>query len=283
MKRTTFVVPYKLQPRDMKRTAHVEPLHRIRPLLKALGYQTKNVAEAVKAFQKFRGLPVTGWVGQRTWRALSESDSGFRCGRPDEIMIDGRPQWPKRPLGNVEAYWVSWCISGSLPGISNDTFDEAVHWAFLQWKAVCGLLPYRIDDAIAADILITVAALGGPGGVLADSMLPYQAGQVKQRYDTGERWVYSATPAEREIDLGRVIAHELGHGLGLPHTTESGNLMNPTYSRTIRGPVGAWESAEARKRYGVSVIPPTTPPSGGTIPTIFCGPSVPEIRVVYKP
>lgn len=245
---------------SLKRTEHVVDLAEIKAALKARGYQTKNVKAAVKAFQDIHGLPVTGWVGNRTWRAMN----GLRlCGVPDHVIIDGRPQWPKVVRNGESGYWVGWYLQQSLPSLSDEVFRSAIQWAFGQWASVCGLRPYQAESAAAANVRITVANLGGPGGVLADSELPYSNRQVKQRYDSTERWVYEAQPQDNVIDVGRVVAHELGHAFGLGHTDEPGNLLNPTYSTRIRGPVGKWELSEMKKRYGEPVVATPTPPGGG--------------------
>ena len=58
----------------------------------------------------------------------------------------------------------------------------------------------------------------------------------------------SERPSGGSIDLVRVVAHEMGHALGLPHGP-SGNLMQPTVDARIRRPK-SWDIAEIQRRYG---------------------------------
>jgi hypothetical protein len=100
--------------------------------------------------------------------------------------------------------------------------------------------PY-VERADEANILITVAPLGGPMGVLADCQLvPCNIGdknnvQMLMRADRSEQWVWANTPSGMAIDWQRVFAHEWVHGLGLPHIKTPNSLLNPTYNPRIRG------------------------------------------------
>lgn len=96
-----------------------------------------------------------------------------------------------------------------------------------------------VEDAGQADIVVKVDPLGGPMGVLAQcTLVPcgIRRGQFQGllQADQFEQWVWAATPSGLAIDWQRVFAHEILHGLGLPHITTPRSLMLPTYSTTIR-------------------------------------------------
>lgn len=151
-------------------------------------------------------------------------------------------------------------------------------------KAACDDISSRIevdfsfvDDASQADIVIKVDPLGGPLGVLAQcTLVPcgIQRGQFQGllQADQFENWVWAASPSGLAIDWQRVFAHELTHGLGLPHINVPGSLMLPTYSTTIRtlqtGDVDALVML-GYKRRSVSVPNPGVPsgPAAGKRPT----------------
>ena len=156
---------------------------------------------------------------------------------------------------------VSWHTAGGLKGISAADFKAAAEEAWGYWAAVCGIRPNYSTNDRTANVLMHAADLGGPGGTLADSMLPCgltaNNKQMEQRYD-GENWQIAETPTGGKLDLVRVICHELGHALGSDHIA-AGNLLAPTYNPRVRRPQ-AGDVAEMVKRYG----PPRTdqPPTG---------------------
>lgn len=157
---------------------------------------------------------------------------------------------------------VTWAIAATLPGFAMDAFRLAIDEAWSYWTAVCGIRPMMLVGA-SANITIGLQT-AGPGGVLADCELPCGASigsKVRMRIDTSEAWVIAENPPGNKVDLVRVVAHELGHALGIPHIG-AGNLMAPTYSSSIRRP-RAGDAAEAVARYGlpVPISPTPSPPS----------------------
>lgn len=166
----------------------------------------------------------------------------------------------------------TWAIIADIPGLARESFKQAAVAAWARWSAVCGIVPRMVEAENQANVLIGIQTIG-PGGVLADSELPCGATmqtQLRQRYDSAEDWVVSDNPPSNKIDLVRVMCHEIGHVIGIPHIG-TGNLMAPTYSRTVNKPV-AGDIAEAVARYGLPV------PVAQPIPT----PSVPagELREI---
>jgi hypothetical protein len=92
----------------------------------------------------------------------------------------------------------------------------------------------------------------GPGGVLAHCFYPppVNAGAIAGdcHFDDAETWV---TPAlgGAGIDAVTVIAHEIGHGLGLDHSTDPNALMYPFYS-SRRAYLGYDDIAGIVAKYG---------------------------------
>lgn len=121
-----------------------------------------------------------------------------------------------------------------------------------------------------ANIYVIQQRLDGAFGVLADCEIPpvnatSGTTRLRMRLDDSESWVISETPGPNQIDLYRVILHELEHGHGLGHKPASITepaLIAPTYSRTLRN-LQAADKAELVRRYGdspVAVVPaPATP------------------------
>lgn len=177
------------------------------------------------------------------------------CGTDDTAAAAGAMcKWPSLN--------VTWTIVADLPGFARESFKNAAALAWLWWSEVCGIRPSYVDSPQFANVLMGVQTIG-PGNVLADSELPCGVtmnSQLRQRYDTAEAWVVSENPPPNRIDLVRVICHELGHVIGIPHIG-TGNLMAPVYSLAIRKPVSG-DIAEAVARYGLPTSPPPAPPPG---------------------
>lgn len=157
-------------------------------------------------------------------------------------------QWPHSEL--------TWSIRDGLPGIAEDSYAAIVGESFKRWTDVCGLRTRRVVSG-RGNIEFTVQTIG-PGGVLADCQLPYPgitpSHTLLCRVDTAENWVAANNPQPNQIDLYRVLCHELGHGIGISHLPEnSGALMAPFYSAKIAVPQVP-DIEQARARYGARVV-----------------------------
>ncbi len=160
-------------------------------------------------------------------------------------------KWDKRHL--------LWCIVDWIPTIERPVQALVFQQSFAAWSAVCGLTFNQTTDADSADFLILTREIDGEGGTLATHQLPHKDRPLRGFYDLEDKWGTIQPPTSVRIDLGTVAKHEIGHGVGLPHTNVPRSLMNSRYDSTINVPQ-AWEIAEAVKRYGPSIGTPTPEP-----------------------
>lgn len=179
------------------------------------------------------------------------------CGTLDAVRsaLGGGPAaWTKQQL----TYWVA----GSLPGVSSGTFESAAAQAFAAWAAVTPLTFRAAQRGEAPDIVVDAGKIDGPGSVLAYSELPDGSDrQLKQKYDTSEKFVVAARPPADSIDLLAVMTHEIGHALGLDHADKNApDLMAPYYKPGLRTPQPG-DVARMQALYGPPKAPPV--PSGG--------------------
>lgn len=204
-----------------------------------------------------------------------ESEPNYRydnlpnAGEEDETTARFRAisQWGKTNL--------TYYFSNGTGKINGEIERDLVRSAFALWADETPLTFNEVTDPARADILIGWAEgdhgdgdpFDGPGDVLAHASYPnpYQERQVFLHFDDAERWVDSET---QNVDLLTVAAHEIGHTLGLDHSSDQNALMYPSYSGPRRF-LGQDDIAGVQSLYGLAAQPPEspqTPPQSATPP-----------------
>ncbi|XP_007520792.1 interstitial collagenase-like [Erinaceus europaeus] len=179
--------------------------------------------EKLKQMQKFFGLKVTGKPDAQTLNVMKQP----RCGVPDVAPFEitpGNPHWENTHL--------TYRIENYTPDLPRAEVDHAIEKAFQLWSNASPLTFTKVEQG-QADILFSFVwgdhhdnnPFDGPDGYLAHAFQPGPGIGGDIHFDEDERWTNNI----KKYNLFHVAAHELGHSLGLSHSSDIGALMYPSY------------------------------------------------------
>jgi len=209
------------------------------------GPRTKK---AVEDYQKFSGLVQDGVAGPITKAMLIKPRNDMN---PDVSAAASKT----RPLPFEAGSTVFYSV-GTLPGYLNATkaFEE-IEEAFSQWGTAMGVTFELSATPLRSRIHVQFADLSSlgegtdgiakPGGQLAE------ATPQGVTLDEGERWLLrgQSKPARvsKAFKLYTVLLHELGHCIGLSHSSYPEDVMWPYYREDPERPeLSAADKARAQ-------------------------------------
>ncbi|KAJ8275719.1 hypothetical protein COCON_G00074710 [Conger conger] len=236
-----------------------------------------EVSSALRDFQWLSHLPVTGQLDSPTLQRMSAPRCGVKDGgsqrawarRVDGIFLRGAAPGGQRRRSKrytrIGEKWykrhLTYRIVNWPRHLSERQVGLAVLTAFQLWSNVSGLAFQEAAQG-PADIRLAFYegehndgsgnAFDGPGGALAHAFFPCRG---EAHFDMAERWTLDGFKGH---NLFMVIAHEIGHTLGLEHSPVRHALMSPYYKKLGKALVLSWDDITAvQQLYGK--------PSGGQV------------------
>jgi hypothetical protein len=225
-----------------KKGSAAEGLDLVQQRLARFGYFTDHSYEqgtldrptekALAKFQEHHDLVGTGDFDEETRAELAKA----RCGLPDMdtgIAFSTRCAWADRSR-------ITYTLDTGTNDIAGTAEFDAIRRAWWNWAAHFPLGVHEVATNATPDVVCGWRPAADPdysmvGGVLAHADFPPGCGWINNTIprplhydDTEHTWVVGA--AANQYDVETVALHEIGHILGLQHTTVNGAIMFPTVS-----------------------------------------------------
>ena len=181
-----------------------------------------SVEQAVTAYQKNMGLKQTGVfdAGTRTAAALP------RCGVPDGIAaLDPSDKWMLNKTPSPETATVTWNLTNNLSGLPTASVTSDIWNMFNAWHQSSA---YSFAQT-SSNPLVTIQ-FGTVPPPLAGGTLGYVPGNTTVTIATNispYTWSDNGSPTKSQLDLPSTLVHELGHALGLGHSSFGWSVMYP--------------------------------------------------------
>ncbi|KAL6583193.1 hypothetical protein OROMI_005271 [Orobanche minor] len=209
-----------------------------------------ETVSAVKAYQRFFGLDINGELDNQTFTQITTTP---RCAAPDHLInsVDNIEfSWPKGKWFPNQTKLLTYAFveSNQLPDDVKKVFRDG----FARWSSEIVTLNFTEATTFdAADIKIgfyefgeslqDVGAAGGTlivrdddrrvvGDIRLDGGMYWVRLQPNNNSDNNGTWSWEMG----DVELGTMAMHQIGHVLGLGHSSERESVMFPHFSPPLQ-------------------------------------------------